>query len=84
MVLLAGELLKQCKQFIEDGVHPHAIIKAFRRATMLAINKINEIAIKVRKTERCIEGFKIFKSYQKDKHFLGFFFVTVFDENFNI
>ncbi|KAB7506314.1 T-complex protein 1 subunit eta [Armadillidium nasatum] len=49
VVLLAGELLKQCKPFIEDGVHPHAIVKAFRRATVLSLNKINEIAVKINK-----------------------------------
>lgn len=47
VVLLAGQLLDQCKSLIEEGVHPHAIIRAFRRATTLAITKINEIAIKV-------------------------------------
>lgn len=47
VVLLAGQLLDQCKSLIEEGVHPHAIIRAFRRATNLAITKINEIAIRV-------------------------------------
>ncbi|KAA0194830.1 hypothetical protein HAZT_HAZT000156 [Hyalella azteca] len=49
VVLLAGELLRQCKSFIEDGVHPHAIIAAFRRATDEAIKLINSIAVKVNK-----------------------------------
>ena len=48
VVLLAGELLNQCKRLVEEGVHPHAIIRAFRRSTNLAIEKINEIAVKVR------------------------------------
>ncbi|XP_069937763.1 uncharacterized protein [Cherax quadricarinatus] len=47
VVLLAGQFLEQCKTLIEEGVHPHAIIRAFRRATNLAIEKINEIAVKV-------------------------------------
>lgn len=46
-MLLTGQLLDQCKHLIEEGVHPHAIIRAFRRSTQLAIEKINEIAIKV-------------------------------------
>lgn len=46
-MLLAGELLNQCKHLIEEGVHPHAIIRAFRRSTQLAIEKINEVAVKV-------------------------------------
>jgi T-complex protein 1 subunit eta len=32
---LAGDFLKQCKPFIEEGVHPQVIVKAFRRATHL-------------------------------------------------
>lgn len=47
MVLLAGQFLEQCKNLIEEGVHPHAIIRAFRRGTTIAIDKINEIAVKV-------------------------------------
>jgi len=35
VVLLAGEFLKQCKPFIEEGVHPQVIVRAFRRATSL-------------------------------------------------
>jgi len=30
-----GEFLKQCKPFVEEGVHPRVIIRAFRRATNL-------------------------------------------------
>jgi len=35
VVLLAGEFLKHCKPFIEEGVHPQVIVRAFRRATSL-------------------------------------------------
>jgi len=35
VVLLAGEFLKQCKPFIEEGVHPQVIVRAFRQATSL-------------------------------------------------
>ena len=35
VVLLAGEFLKQCKPFIEEGVHPQVIIRAFRKATFM-------------------------------------------------
>jgi len=49
VVILAGEFLKQCKPFVEEGVHPRIIIRAFRKATALAIAKIDEIAIKIDK-----------------------------------
>ena len=49
VVILAGEFLKQCKPFVEEGVHPRIIIRAFRKATALAIAKIDEISIKIDK-----------------------------------
>ncbi len=32
---LSGEFLKHCKPFVEEGVHPRVIIRAFRKATNL-------------------------------------------------
>ncbi|KAJ8317493.1 hypothetical protein KUTeg_005397 [Tegillarca granosa] len=49
VTLLAGEFLKQAKPFIEEGVHPQVIIRAFRRATTLAIQKIKDISISIKK-----------------------------------
>mmetsp|Transcript_26813 Transcript_26813/g.50075 ORF Transcript_26813/g.50075 Transcript_26813/m.50075 type:complete len:543 (-) Transcript_26813:172-1800(-) len=51
VVVLAGELLKNVKGFIEDGVHPQVIIKGFKKASAMALAKIDEIAIKVDKKE---------------------------------
>jgi len=51
VVILAGEFLKQCKPFIEEGIHPRIIIKSFRKATALALSKIEEISIKIDKTD---------------------------------
>jgi T-complex protein 1 subunit eta len=48
VVLLAGEFLKMCKPFVEEGVHPQVIVKAFRRATTLAVQRIREIAVYVK------------------------------------
>merc|ERR1719167_158294 len=47
VVILAGEFLKQCKPFVEEGVHPRIIIRSFRKATALALAKINEISVKI-------------------------------------
>ncbi|XP_046548348.1 T-complex protein 1 subunit eta-like isoform X1 [Haliotis rubra] len=51
VVLLAGELLKQAKPFIEDGVHPQIIIRALRKGALLAVNKIKEIAVQIKKDD---------------------------------
>ena len=32
VVLLAGEILKNCKPFVEDGVHPQIIVRGLRKA----------------------------------------------------
>jgi chaperonin GroEL (HSP60 family) len=47
VVLLAGEFLKQIKPFVEEGVHPRIIIRAFRKAMQLTTEKINSLAVKV-------------------------------------
>ena len=47
VVLLAGELLKECRSFVEDGVSPHIIIKGYRKALQLALGKIEEIAVSI-------------------------------------
>ncbi|CAH1782536.1 unnamed protein product, partial [Owenia fusiformis] len=51
VVLLAGEFLKLCKPFIEEGVHPQIIVRAFRKATYLTVQKINEISVKIKKDD---------------------------------
>ncbi|GAA5870587.1 hypothetical protein JCM8547_002054 [Rhodosporidiobolus lusitaniae] len=47
VVLLAAELMREAKPFIEDGVSPHVIIKSYRKAAELAIARIKELAVTV-------------------------------------
>ncbi|KAK1390907.1 CCT-eta [Heracleum sosnowskyi] len=47
VVLLAGEFLKEAKPFIEDGVHPQNLIRSYRTASYLAIEKIKELAVSI-------------------------------------
>lgn len=51
VVLLAGEFLKECKPFIEEGVHPQVIVRAFRKAAYLAVKYIKEISVKLKKDD---------------------------------
>jgi T-complex protein 1 subunit eta len=46
-VLFAGELLKQSKEFIEEGMHSSVIIKAYREAMHLCIARVKEISVKI-------------------------------------
>ncbi|XP_048747799.2 T-complex protein 1 subunit eta-like [Ostrea edulis] len=52
VVLLAGEFLKQTKPFVEEYVHPQIIVRAFRKATSLAVQRIKEISVKVKKDDK--------------------------------
>ncbi|KAG0128952.1 chaperonin Cpn60/TCP-1 family [Tuber indicum] len=52
VVVLAGEILKESKTFIEEGVSSQIIIKGFRTAAKLAENKIKEIAVRIEKGDR--------------------------------
>ncbi|KAF1938955.1 t-complex protein-like protein 1 [Clathrospora elynae] len=45
VVVIAGEILKEIKDFVEQGVASQTIIKGLRRASHLAVNKIMEIAV---------------------------------------
>lgn len=52
VVVLAGEILKECKTFVEEGVSSQVIIKGLRKSSMLAVNKIKEIAVRIDKGEK--------------------------------
>ena len=45
VVVLAGEILKEIKEHVEQGVSSQIIIKGLRRASMMAVKKIQEIAV---------------------------------------
>ena len=45
VTLLAGELLKESKGFIDEGMHPQIIIKGLREALKLALVKLQELGI---------------------------------------
>ncbi|KAM0158486.1 hypothetical protein ACHAPC_008107 [Botrytis cinerea] len=45
VVVLAGEILKEIKDHVEQGVSSQTIIKGLRRASTMAVNKIKEIAV---------------------------------------
>ena len=47
---MAASLLSEAKPYIEDGVHPQIIIRAFRQAVSIAVSKIREISVKVDKS----------------------------------
>ncbi|CAI5508305.1 unnamed protein product [Closterium sp. Naga37s-1] len=47
VTLLAGEFLRQAKPFVEEGVHPQLICRAFRAAARLAVEKVREVAISI-------------------------------------
>ncbi|KAG7261208.1 hypothetical protein CRUP_006933 [Coryphaenoides rupestris] len=52
VTLLVAEFLRQLKPYVEEGLHPQTIIRAFRTATVLAVKKINEISVPVKKGDK--------------------------------
>ncbi|OCH95685.1 hypothetical protein OBBRIDRAFT_497165 [Obba rivulosa] len=51
VVLLASQLLKEVRNYIEEGVSPQIIMKGFRQAAQLAIDRINAIQVTVDKSD---------------------------------
>lgn len=47
VTILAGELMKEAKPFLEEGISSHIIMKGYRKAVELAVAKINEIAVDI-------------------------------------
>lgn len=47
VVVTAGELLREAKQFIEEGMHSQIIIKGYREARKICIDRIKEISVKI-------------------------------------
>jgi len=45
VVVLAGEILKEIKEHVDQGVSSQILIKGLRRACDMAVNKIKEIAV---------------------------------------
>jgi len=80
VILLAVEFLTQIKGLIEEDVHPQILIKGFRKATNLALEKINEIAVHIKREDkdemrnllqRCAETALSSKLVARHKVFFG-------------
>lgn len=47
VTILAGELMKEAKPFLEEGISSHIIMKGYRKAVSLAVAKIQELAVDI-------------------------------------
>lgn len=47
VALLAGEMLKNCKEYVQDGLHPRVIIRAYRCAASLAVRRLKELSVDI-------------------------------------
>ncbi|MEW5302601.1 MAG: hypothetical protein WDW38_002248 [Sanguina aurantia] len=45
VVILAGEFLKEAKAYVEEGVHPRNIIKSYRLASQLAVQRVRDLSV---------------------------------------
>lgn len=49
VTILATEFLKQARPFLEEGVHPTVIVRAFRIAEKMSLKKVEELACHIKK-----------------------------------
>jgi T-complex protein 1 subunit eta len=47
VVVLAGEILKEVKDLVEQGVSVQTVVKGLRRAGGMAVNKVREISVRI-------------------------------------
>ncbi len=52
VVVLAGEILKEVKEHVEQGISSQIIIKGLRKASTMAVNKIKEIAVSTNEADK--------------------------------
>ena len=80
VVLTAGELLRQSKSLIEEGMHSQIIIKGYRQALKMCLDRIKEVSVKIGdKTdaekrdllEKCAQTSLNSKIIAKNKQFFG-------------
>ena len=56
VVLLAGELLKETKGFIEDGLSPRIIMQGYRAAAQMAVQKIESLSVSIKNADESFDG----------------------------
>ena len=80
VVLAAGELMRQSKSLIEEGMHSQIIIKGYRNALKMCLDRIKEVSVKIGdKTgeekidllEKCAQTSLNSKIISKHKEFFG-------------
>ncbi|AAS53438.1 AFR067Wp [Eremothecium gossypii ATCC 10895] len=47
VTIIAGELMKEAKPFLEEGISSHTIMKGYRKAVQLAVKRIKELAVDI-------------------------------------
>lgn len=61
VTLLAAEFLKQAVPFLEEGVHPQLIVKAYRKAVNLSVKHVESIAVRINKDQDPAQLYDILK-----------------------
>lgn len=47
VTILAGEFMKNAKGFIEDGMNPQIVIRGYKKALEICLQKLNDLIIKI-------------------------------------
>lgn len=51
VAVLAGELLKEARSFVEENVSTHTLVKGYRHALREAVKKVRELAVSLQNTD---------------------------------
>lgn len=55
VAVLASELLKESKTFIEENVASHTIVRGYKTAARLAVEKVSELSVKIERGEDAVK-----------------------------
>lgn len=50
VTILAGQLMKNAKGFVEDGMNPQVVIRGYKKALEICLSKLDELVIKIDET----------------------------------
>lgn len=50
VTILAGELMKNAKGFVEDGMNPQVVIRGYKKALEICLIKLEDLVIKIDET----------------------------------
>ena len=77
VVVLAGTLLEQAAELIDEGIHPIRIADGYDQACEVAVSELDKISDKVEFTKNKENLFKVAKTSLGSKMYVSGFFLKI-------